>query len=70
MISNEVGLKGPEFHAKKTKWQADITKYRISEAESDSTFIKRTITGNETWAYEYQGQNNHVVFSQKRERKP
>ena len=61
-----------------------IAKDMISKAESNPTFIKRIITGDETWVYEYdmqsrhqasewkaqmsQDQKNHVVFSRKRKR--
>jgi len=53
----------------------------ISKAEFDPTFIKRIITGDETWVYEYNtqsirrvngklqmSQENHIVFSRKRKR--
>jgi len=60
-----------------------IAKDMISKAESDPTFIKRIITGDETWVYEYDTQSrhqasewkasneprpNHIVFSRKRKR--
>ncbi|XP_018307965.1 uncharacterized protein [Mycetomoellerius zeteki] len=37
----------------------DIAKDMISKAESDPTFIKRIITGDETWVYEYDTQSRH-----------
>ena len=36
-----------------------IAKDMISKAESDPTFIKRIITGDETWVYEYDTQSRH-----------
>ncbi|CAK9806984.1 hypothetical protein ANTPLA_LOCUS5107 [Anthophora plagiata] len=64
------------------KDRVEIAKDMISKAESDLTFIKRIITGDETWIYEYDTQSrhqasewrapkeprrkNHVVFSQER----
>jgi len=36
-----------------------IAKDMISKAESDPTFIKRIITGDETWIYEYDTQSRH-----------
>jgi len=59
-----------------------VAKDMISKAESDPTFIKRIITGDETWIYECDTQSrhqasewkasndqkNHVVFSRKRKR--
>jgi len=31
----------------------DVANEMLSEAQNDSTFIKRIITGDETWVYEY-----------------
>jgi len=39
--------------------RVDIAKDMISKAESDPTFIKRIITGDETWVYEYDTQSRH-----------
>jgi len=36
-----------------------IAKDMISKAESDPTFIKRIITRDETWVYEYDTQSRH-----------
>lgn len=39
--------------------RVDIAKDMISKAQSDPTFIKRIITGDETWVYEYDTQSRH-----------
>ncbi|XP_015905527.1 protein GVQW3-like [Parasteatoda tepidariorum] len=39
----------------------DVAKDMICEAESDPTFIRRIITGDETWVYEYDTQSRHQV---------
>jgi len=39
--------------------RVDIAKDMISKAESDPTFIKRIITGDETWVYENDTQSRH-----------
>ncbi|XP_018046239.1 PREDICTED: uncharacterized protein LOC108685782 [Atta colombica] len=49
-----------------------IAKDMISKAESDPTFIKRIITGDETWVYEYDTQSRHQekVSNEPRPKKP
>jgi len=42
----------------------------ISKAESDSTFIKRIITGDETWIYEYDTQSRHQARKTSNEPRP
>lgn len=39
--------------------RVDVAKEMICEAKSDPTFIKRIITGDETWVYEYDTQSRH-----------
>ncbi|CAK9829627.1 Protein GVQW3 [Anthophora retusa] len=41
------------------KDRVEISKDMISKAEFDLTFIKRIITGDETWIYEYDTQSRH-----------
>ena len=47
-----------------------IAKDMISKAESDSTFIKRIITGDETWIYEYDTQSRHQASEWKTSNEP
>jgi len=42
----------------------------ISKAESDPTFIKRIITGDETWVYEYNTQSRHQASEWKASNEP
>ncbi|XP_066143583.1 histone-lysine N-methyltransferase SETMAR-like [Euwallacea fornicatus] len=39
--------------------RVDVAKDIIFEAESDPTFIKRIITGDDTWVYKYDTQSGH-----------
>jgi len=47
-----------------------ITKDMISKAESDPTFIKRIITGDEMWVYEYDTQSRHQASEWKASNEP
>jgi len=47
-----------------------IAKDMISKAESDPTFIKRIITGDKTWAYEYDMQSRHQASERKASNEP
>jgi len=47
-----------------------IAKHMISKAESDPTFIKRIITGDETWVYEYDMQSRHQASEWKTSNEP
>jgi len=47
-----------------------IAKDMISKAESDPTFIKRIITGDETWVYEYDTQSRHQANEWKASNEP
>jgi len=42
----------------------------ISKAESDPTFIKRIITGDEMWVYEYDTQSKHQANEWKASNEP
>jgi len=59
----KVGSEGTEFHAKKGP---RCHRQRLnSKAESDPTFIKRIITGDETLVYEYDTQSRHQASAWK-----
>jgi len=88
IIVNDLGLRRvaaklvpKDLNFMQKRDRVDIAKDMISKVESDPTFIKRIITGDETWIYEYDTQSrhqasewrasnelrkNHVVFSRKR----
>lgn len=44
-----------EMNFLQKQYRMDISKEMISNADSDPTFIKRIITGDQTWVYEYDG---------------
>ena len=39
--------------------RVDVAKYMLSKFDSDPSFIKRIITGDETWIYEYHTHSRH-----------
>jgi len=47
-----------------------IAKDMISKAESDQIFVKRIITGDETWVYEYDTQSKHQASEWKTSNEP
>ena len=48
--------------------RVDVAKDMLSKVDSDPSFIKRIITGDETWIYEYDTHSRHrgSEFSRKR----
>lgn len=66
IVVNDFGLRRvaaklvpKELNFMQKRDRVDIAKDMISKAESDPTFIKRIITGDETWVYEYDTQSRH-----------
>ena len=66
IVVNDLGLRRvaaklvpKELNFMQKRDRVDIAKDMISKTESDPTFIKRIITGDETWVYEYDTQSRH-----------
>ncbi|KAG5314739.1 SETMR methyltransferase, partial [Acromyrmex insinuator] len=71
IVVNDLGLRRvaaklvpKELNFMQKRDRVDIAKDMISKTESDPTFIKRIITGDETWVYEYDTQSRHQAKGQ------